>query len=116
MNGFLTRGNKLFILYIIISLVVLILLIPGISTNHRINAPENPYLSIWYNEYLLTYNDHKYKVTDETTNEIGQVIGNVVYHGNKPGMFKLYSVKGVDSFTRIAVETKEGYLIAIIEE
>ena len=50
------------------------------------------------------------------TDDIGQVIGGVSYHGNKPAIFQLYAINHIDDFSKIAVETKTGYFIAIIEK
>lgn len=70
----------------------------------------------WYNEYVLTFNEHNYTVTREITNDIDKKIGEVSYHGNNPGSFYLYSIKNINDFSQIAVETKDGYLIAVINE
>jgi hypothetical protein len=71
-------------------------------------------MSAWSNEYILTYNNHEYTVTDQSTKDIGQIIGEVTYHGNNPGNFRLFSVNYVDDYSKIAVETQIGYLVAIM--
>jgi hypothetical protein len=70
----------------------------------------------WRTEYMLTFNEHNYSVTSEIANDIDKKIGAVSYHGNNPGSFYLYSIRNINDYSKIAIETKDGYLIAIIDK
>ena len=116
MSSLFPNGNKIVILYILVSLIILAILIPKLNSAYGSFNPQNSNLSVWSNEYNLTYNDHKYTVTDQLTEDIDRVIGEVAYHGNNPGIFRLFSIDLVDDYSKIAVETQIGYLVAILEK
>jgi hypothetical protein len=116
MSTLTSRGNKIFTLYVIVSLIILVLLLPRLSNDQGSHNSINSHLSLWANEYVLTYNNHNYTITDQLTADIGQVIGAVTYHGSISGDFKLFSINQIDDYSKIAVQTKIGYLIAIMEE
>jgi metallo-beta-lactamase class B len=113
MRALLSKGNKIFILYIIVSLIILALLIPKLTNNQASFNSRKANLSVWSEEFVLTYNNHKYTVTEQLTDNIGQAIGAVTYHGDKSGNFRVYSINNIDDYSKIAVETQIGYLIAI---
>jgi hypothetical protein len=96
--------------------MIFALLLPRLSNNQGSLNSINSHLSLWASEYVLTYSNHKYIVTDQLTTDIDQVIGAVAYHGSISGDFKLFSISQIDDFSKIAVQTKIGYLIAIMEE
>jgi hypothetical protein len=116
MNCLFFRRSKRSTLLTCITLIIVAIIAFIFISNYASNNSRNSHLSVWIEEYILTYNNHKYIVTDQFTDDIGQVIGGVSYHGNKPGNFQLYSINHVEDFSKIAVETKPGYLIAIIKE
>ncbi|WP_040952069.1 hypothetical protein [Gorillibacterium massiliense] len=64
----------------------------------------------WRKDLILTYNGHHYDVTNKRTKKVDKKVGGIAYHGFGL-MFDLYSIKGKDD-SKIAVETKEGFLIA----
>jgi len=68
----------------------------------------------WRNDLVLTFNGHEYQVSDVKTSNVGGKIGTISYHGNYPYAFELYSVKGVEGYTQIAVRTRDGFLLANI--
>ena len=68
---------------------------------------------VWTYNLILTYNGYKYKVTKETTKDIDSLLGAICYHGKEATGFQLYSIKNVKNYDKIAVDTKDGYLIAI---
>lgn len=71
----------------------------------------NSSLPSWSNELVLSYNGYVYIVTDQKTQEDDKIIGQIGYH--KIGKtFTLYSIKNVDDYSKIAVKTKEGFLLA----
>ena len=69
--------------------------------------------SVWSYNLILTYNGYDYTVTKETTQDNDSLIGSISYHGRNSGWFQLYSIKNVKNYDKIAVDTKDGYLIAI---
>lgn len=70
--------------------------------------------SIWIENLVLSYKGHNYKVTKETTKDIDNFLEKISFHGNGT-MFNLYSIKNVKNHTQIAVDTKDGYLIAVLQ-
>ena len=71
--------------------------------------------STWTNNLILTYNGNNYKVTKDTTNDVDQMIGTISYHGNGT-VFKLYSIKGISDNSKIAVQSGQSYLIAVLDK
>lgn len=106
-------NKKAWGLTLTIFILLAVLSIPKIqSIRDSNNDTSTPWK--WHNEYVLTFNEHNYTVTREITNDIDKKIGSVSYHGNNPGSFYLYSIKNINDFSKIAIETKDGYLIAVI--
>lgn len=104
--------------YIIAALLVILVGVSVFFFNSKdriLPASETSHLSEWHNEYILTFNKQIYVVTQALTNKADKVIGDVSYHGTNPGFFKLYSIKNVEDYSTIAVETKLGYQVAIVE-
>jgi hypothetical protein len=67
----------------------------------------------WSQNLNLNFNGYEYKVSQETTNDIDNYIGVVSYRGSNSNTYKLYSIKNIKDYTKIAVKTQDGYLIAI---
>lgn len=70
----------------------------------------------WNNNLILNFNKQLYTVTNETTTDIDSKIDTIVYYGNLGKIYKLYSIKGVKDYSKIAVKTNQGYLIAIVNQ
>lgn len=75
------------------------------------NFPDEP---SWDDSLILTFNGHKYNVTSETTNDVYRIIEYITYHGNDGRVFKIYSINNIDNYDKIAIKTKNGYLVAIV--
>lgn len=106
---------KLFFMSVLMALAVIAFLTIFAYNEYKKPASEVINLSEWQAEYKLTFNNKSYIVTGQSTEDIDQKIGSVVYHGNKPGFFDLYSIKQVNDYSKIAVETNIGYLVALAE-
>lgn len=112
---FITFKNK----YMKILLVSIIILVVLAVLFLKFNKTEyNPKLSSkpkWNNNLVLTFNNKNYTVTNQTTEDVGKKVGSISYHGSGD-IYRLYSINGVDNYEKIAVETKDGYLIAIMNK
>ena len=67
----------------------------------------------WLSELGLTFDGYNYNVTHETTDDVENYLGTVIYHGFPAGPYRLFSIKGIEDYGKIAVETTAGYLVAI---
>lgn len=89
----------------------------SISTNIQVssNSQNNDNIPIpsWTKELVLNYGGYSYDVTNKTTKDIEKKIGIISFHGNLGISFELYSIKDIDDYRKIAVRTKDGYLIAV---
>lgn len=115
MNLLLLGDKKIKFFLIAVILILIAALVFSFAYYSKDNI-KSSVLSAWSNDYVLTYNNHRYTVTNQLTYDIGKVIGTVNYHGNNPGNFKLYSIEQADDFSKIAIETRLGYIIAVIDE
>ena len=89
----------------------------SVSTNLQVSSSsqnnDNIQIPSWPKELVLNYGGYSYDVTNETTKDIVKKIGIISFHGNLGVSFELYSIKGIDDYRKIAVRTKDGYLIAV---
>lgn len=107
-----TSKKRLWIFFIVIIVSALVLFLLK-ETNIIAYYPDQ---SVWDNRLHLTFKDREYTVTNQKTNDIGEEIGGVTYHGTYPSSFHLYSIKYVSDFSKIAIKTRHGYFIAIINK
>lgn len=107
-----TSKKRLWIFFIVIIASALVLFLLK-ATNVIAYYPDQP---VWDNSLQLTFKGQEYTVTNQKTNDIGEEIGGVTYHGNNPSSFHLYAIKDVNDFSKIAIKTRNGYFIAIINK
>lgn len=69
----------------------------------------------WSNNFILTFNNHEYNVTYQTTTDVGNKIEIITFHGWDSGSYSLYAINNSKNNDRIAVKTKLGFLIATIK-
>ena len=69
----------------------------------------------WSKDFIVTFNGHEYNVTDQTTRDVEDKIGVITSHGWVSGSYSLYAINNSKNNDRIAVKTKQGFLIATIK-
>lgn len=69
----------------------------------------------WSKNFKIIFNDHEYNVTDQTTTDVENKIGVMTSHGWESGSYSLYAISNSKNNDRIAVKTKQGFLIATIK-
>jgi hypothetical protein len=114
--NFLLSGDKKTTFLLIAIILILIAALVFSFAYYKKDSVKSSVLSAWSSDYVLIYNNHRYTVTDQFTKDIGKTIGTVTYHGNNPGSFKLYSIEQADDYSKIAIETRLGYLVAVIDK
>jgi hypothetical protein len=88
---------------------IIVLLVCALTAGCGREFPNAP---TWSKSYILTWNGEQYDVTKETTENVDKPIGTVTFHGNLPTVFTIYAIKGVPTTKKIAVKTRDGYLVA----
>jgi hypothetical protein len=110
--NFKNKYMKVLLVSIIILAVLIVLFLKFNKTEYNPKLSSKPK---WNNNLVLTFNNKNYTVTDQTTKDVEEKIGSVCYHGCGDS-YQLYSINGVGNYEKIAVETKDGYLIAIMNK
>lgn len=109
---FKNKYMKILLVSIIILVVLAVLFLKFNKTEYNPKLSSKPK---WNNNLVLTFNNKNYTVTNQTTEDVGEKIGSVCYHGHGE-IYQLYSINGVDNYEKITVETRDGYLIAVMNK
>jgi hypothetical protein len=70
-------------------------------------------LSKWDPHFVLTFKSHEYYVSTSQVSPVGQYVGGITYHGPHSSFFRLYAIPGIPNDEAIAVQTRDGYLLAV---
>lgn len=108
------QRNTLIVVLICISLLIILFL----SFHNGKTVPSFKDSPTWTYNLILTFDGHEYDVTKQTTTDIGNEIGTIFYHGTfqvSSAGYTLYAINNVKTTDRIAVKTKQGFLIAKIK-
>lgn len=84
------------------------------SCSHQPQTVNETKAPPWNDNLKLSFKGRNYTVTSKTTNDIGSTIGTISYHGNG-SVYKIYSIKHIKDYKKIAVKTRNGYRVAIID-
>lgn len=109
---FKNKYMKILLVSIIILVVLIVLFLKFNKTEYNSKLSSKPK---WNNNLVLTFNNKNYTVTNQTTKDIGKKVSSISYHGCGD-IYQLYSINGVDNYEKIAVETRDGYLIAVMNK
>lgn len=110
--------NKNRNIFIVVLVCISLLIILFFSFHKDKTVPSFKDSPIWTYNLILTFDGHEYDVTKQTTTDIGNEIGTIFYHGTflvSSAGYTLYAINSVKTTDRIAVKTKQGFLIAKIK-